>query len=164
MLKNTGERTFSKKQMLCTVMAVAYRREQTGATYRHTLISAANWMHLNRQRKFCEILSTKVRCAAHLRRVMLRRLRAPLAVATSDGSLTGVLVPMLPPAAGGGWTELVSKYVWTRALLFWTAFWCHGPPMSKPKPSTAVGGAAPVVPLIGLWVCVTPGGEFKNSF
>lgn len=68
---------------------------------------------MSARRKSCEILLTEVWCAAYLRRAMLLRLRGPLAVATSEGSLRGPLVPLLPPAVGGGCTELVSRYVWT---------------------------------------------------
>lgn len=100
---------------------------------------------------------------SHLSRAVLPLLRGPLVGATSEGSLRGDPAPRPPPppppTAGGGWTEEVSRYVWTRALLFWTALWCHGPLRSKPKPSTDVGGAAPAVPLMGVRVWVTPGGE-----
>lgn len=111
---------------------------QTGAPY------TAQWTNL--------VHASEVCCAAYLRRATLPRLREPLAAATSDGSLRGVLVPLLPPTVSGGCAELVSGYVWTKALLLWVALCCHSPLRSKPKPSTAVGGAAPAVPLIGLWV------------
>ena len=99
--------------------------------------------------KFFKIPS-KYTTSAHLRRAMLLLLRGPLA--TREGSLSGVLVPLLTPAGGSGSTELVSMYVWTIALLFCVALWCHwwGSPMSMSKPSTAIGGVDPAVPLMDL--------------
>lgn len=77
--------------------------------------------------------------------MLLLLLLPPLAEAAREGSLTGAVVPLLPPLSTG------RGCVWTTALHL-----RQDPLMSKPNPSTAAGGLAELFMYSGAGV--TPGG------